>query len=109
MLSAFILSDYRVSVLQDDAEVTVHGPDPCQQAGRGLARERLQLLRRSALTLFQKVYEAVRPGAVYGKVNVGVGLADIEWALSRVPSIVNCLANSSETNSVVNVAENYVE
>ena len=32
-----------------------------------------------------------------------------DGCLSRVPSIVNCLANSSETNCFVNFAENYFE
>ena len=37
------------------------------------------------------------------QVNVGRG------PVSRSPSVVNCLANSCDTNSVVNFAENYSE
>ena len=53
--------------------------------------------------------EVVRTGIVPGRDHVGVGLAAIKRPPSPLLFIVNCLANSSETNSIVNFAENCCE
>ena len=47
---------------------------------------------------------------VYGKVDEPVGFAaETVWSQRRFLCTFNCLANSFETNSIVNFAVNYTE